>query len=193
MRQESAPVEGAPHGVAADARYRRIYESHYRAVLAYCLRRADSADAQDAAAEVFTIAWRRLADVPPDELPWLYGVAYRVISHQWRSERRRKGLVARIASLRPHADDSVDWLVVQREDYQLVQRAAARLKPLDREVLQLVMWEGLTHAQIAQMIGSTVPAAKQRFHRAKRRLAREFKNVGGTFQSPTAAQKGGGA
>lgn len=195
MGEDLASLKRDPEGSAADARYRQMYESHYWAVLAYCLRRVGPADAQDAAAEVFTIAWRRLDDVPLDERqrPWLYGVAYRVVSHQWRAEGRRTRLTARMASVRPHPSQSVDGLVVQREDYQLVRRAAARLKPLDREVLQLVMWEEMSHDQVAEMIGSTVPAVKQRFHRAKRRLAREFKNLGGTFQSPTVAQKGGGA
>lgn len=183
---------GSPN---ADARYRRIYDAHHTAVLAYCLRRVGSADAQDAAAEVFTIAWQRLDKVPPDEgqRPWLYGVAYRVLSHQWRAEGRRSRLVARVASARALPTPSLDGLVVQRQEYELVRQAAARLKPLDREVLQLVMWEGMTHDQVAEMIGSTGPAVKQRFHRAKRRLAREFKNLGGTFPSPQAAQKGGGS
>lgn len=180
---------------AAHERYRRMYDSHYGAVLAYCLRRVGSADAQDAVAEVFTVAWRRFGGVPLDEsqLPWLYGVAYRVLSHQWRAEGRRTRLAARLASVRALPGQSPDGMVVQRQDYELVRRAAAKLKPLDREVLRLVMWEGMSHDQVAQMLGSTGPAVKQRFHRAKRRLAREFKNVGGTLESPDVARKGGGS
>jgi DNA-directed RNA polymerase specialized sigma24 family protein len=52
------------------------------------------------------------------------------------------------------------------------------------------MWEELSHEQVAAMIGSTVPAAKQRFHRAKGRLAREFKKLGGIV-SPIAQEEGG--
>jgi RNA polymerase sigma-70 factor (ECF subfamily) len=39
-------------------------------------------DANDASAEVFTIAWRRVADAPgPDShLPWLYGIPRSVVS-----------------------------------------------------------------------------------------------------------------
>ena len=186
-------MQSDPKG--GDSRYRLMYDAHYRAVLAYCLRRAGSADAQDAAAEVFTIAWRRFDKVPLDEsqLPWLYGVAYRVLSHQWRAEARRTRLTTRMASLRALPSQSPDSQVVQRQDYELVRRAAAQLKPLDREVLQLVMWEEMSHDQVAEMLGSTVPAVKQRVHRAKRRLAREFKILGGTFPSPNVAQKGGGS
>ncbi len=179
----------------SDAHYRRMYDDHFRAILAYCWRRVSSADAQDAAAEVFTTAWRRIDEVPRDdkELPWLYGVAYRVLSHQWRAEGRRNKLTTRLASIRPHPSEPMDDQLVMRQDYEQVRKAAARLKPLDREVLRLVMWEEMSHNQVADMLGTTGPAVKQRFHRAKSRLAREFKNIGGTFQSPDVAQKGGGS
>ena len=184
---------------------KRGADAHYRAILAYCRRRVSSADAQDAAAEVFTTAWRRIDEVPRDdkELPWLYGVAYRVLSHQWRAEGRRNKLTTRLASIRPHPSEPMDDQLVMRQDYEQVRKAAARLKPLDREVLRLVMWEEMSHNQsdsqaetnitFADMLGTTGPAVKQRFHRAKSRLAREFKNIGGTFQSPDVAQKGGGS
>jgi RNA polymerase sigma-70 factor (ECF subfamily) len=170
-----------------------MYDEHYRAILAYCRRRVSSADAQDAAAEVFTIAWRRIDEVPGNgkELPWLYGVAYRVLSHQWRAEGRRNKLTTRLASSRPHPSEPRDDQMVMRQDYELVRKAAARLKPPDREVLRLVMWEEMSHNQVADILGTTGPAVKQRFHRAESRLAREFKNIGGTFQCPDVAQKGG--
>lgn len=176
----------------ADLAYRALYDAHYRDVLAYCRRRASAADAQDAAAEVFTIAWRRRNEMPggTQNRPWLFGVAYRVLSHQWRGSQRRARLARRLSSRRSPDPDSPESQVVQRRDYELVRSAAARLSPLDQEVLRLVMWEELSHEDVAAMIGSTVPAAKQRFHRAKGRLAREFKKLGGTV-NPIAQEEGG--
>lgn len=184
-----------PDEPGAEARYRRMYDAHHRAILAYCLRRVSSADAQDATSEVFTIAWRRLDEVPVDDKqrPWLYGVAYRVLSHQCRAAGRRSRLTDRLTSIRPQAGEPMDERLVMHQDYALVRKAAGRLKPLDREVLRLVMWEEMTHEEAAAMLGSTGPAVKQRFHRAKRRLAREFKTLGGTFPSPDVAQEGGGS
>ncbi len=73
-----------------DDRLTRLYEKHNRAIRAYCLRRIGDADASDAVAEVFAVAWRRIDDVPDDEmtLPWLYGVARRVVSDHYRSSNR---------------------------------------------------------------------------------------------------------
>jgi RNA polymerase sigma-70 factor (ECF subfamily) len=66
---------------------RRLYETYHRNVLAYCVRRVGRDDAPDLAAEVFAVAWRRYGAVPEgtESLPWLYGVASRVVSHHWRS------------------------------------------------------------------------------------------------------------
>jgi RNA polymerase sigma-70 factor (ECF subfamily) len=175
-----------------EAAYRALYEAHYRDVLAYCRRRANAVDAQDVAAEVFTVAWRRRHEMPggAEARPWLYGVAYRVLSHHYRSSRRRSRLTSRLSSVRTSHHESPDAQVVQHRDYELVRAAAARLAPLDQEVLRLVMWDELSHEEVAAMIGSTVPAAKQRFHRAKSRLAREFTRLGGTV-TPIAQEEGG--
>jgi hypothetical protein len=64
-----------------DARFGELYGRYYRSVHAYCRRRLASDAVDDAVAEVFLTAWRRLPDVPDGDgaLVWLYGVAHRVI------------------------------------------------------------------------------------------------------------------
>ncbi|WP_327048130.1 hypothetical protein OG320_09765 [Microbispora sp. NBC_01189] len=72
-----------------------------QSVLRYAARRVGEDTAGDIAGETFSIAWRRLRDVPPrdaDVLPWLYGVARRVIANEERRERRSGRLLARLAS-----------------------------------------------------------------------------------------------
>jgi DNA-directed RNA polymerase specialized sigma24 family protein len=81
-------------------RFDLLFDQHRRAVLAYALRRVDDpADAADALAETFLVAWRRLDDVPTgaDARPWLLAVARRVVSNQRRGARRRVGLADRLA------------------------------------------------------------------------------------------------
>lgn len=84
-----------------DAWFNGLYEQHHRDVLAYCARRATPPDADDAAAEVFTVAWRRRRDIPGGDqaLPWLYGVARKVLSHQRRSSERFRRLTSRVATV----------------------------------------------------------------------------------------------
>ncbi len=78
-------------------RFELLYAKHAPAVKAYVLRRAGVSTADDVVAEVFVVCWRRFEEVPVDPLPWLLGVARRVLSTQRRGERRRGALHERLA------------------------------------------------------------------------------------------------
>ncbi len=56
-------------------------------------------------AETFLVAWRRLDDVPADALPWLYGVARRVLANERRSAGRRAALEQRVATTAADASE----------------------------------------------------------------------------------------
>lgn len=56
------------------AAFKRLFEDAYRPLLAYSLRRTESAaDAEEIVAETLLIAWRRRDQLPPgpDSIPWL--------------------------------------------------------------------------------------------------------------------------
>ncbi|MEO7229495.1 MAG: sigma-70 region 4 domain-containing protein, partial [Candidatus Limnocylindrales bacterium] len=55
--------------------------------------------------------------------------------------------------------------------------ALARLRPGDQEVLRLVAWEDLDHAQIATVLGITANAVAIRLHRARQRFATTLAEV----------------
>ena len=81
-------------------RFDAFFASYGPDIVAYCGWRAGSAsDAQDAAAEVFLTAWRRLDELPEGDAArvWLYATARRVIANQRRSSRRRCALHERLA------------------------------------------------------------------------------------------------
>jgi RNA polymerase sigma factor (sigma-70 family) len=155
----------------AEARLRGVFEAHYEAVLAYARRRtADLADAEDVVAETFIVVFRRLGDLPvqPDErLPWLFGIARRIALNQQRSSRRRARLHERIRAAIAHSQPPQTAL-------PSVLEAMDRLRETDREILRLVAWEGLSHAEVAGVLGISPNAAAIRLHRARARLAREM-------------------
>jgi RNA polymerase sigma-70 factor, ECF subfamily len=78
-------------------RFELLYAKYAPAVKAYVLRRAAASTADDVVAEVFVVCWRRFEEVPVDPLPWLLGVARRVLSTQRRGERRRGALYERLS------------------------------------------------------------------------------------------------
>jgi RNA polymerase sigma factor (sigma-70 family) len=165
---------------SADERGRRfdaLFASYGSDMVAYCSWRAESAsDAQDAAAEVFLAAWRRLDQLPEGEEArlWLYATARRVLANQRRSNRRRLALQERLtleAAAAPAEPPSLG------QDEALVHEALHRLEPGDREVLLLAEWEGLTAAQIAAVLDCLTVTARGRLHRARRRFQAAFEQA----------------
>jgi RNA polymerase sigma factor (sigma-70 family) len=74
--------------------------------------------------------------------------------------------------LAPDLAEPPDDIVVRREQDRQVLAALNSLRPADREVLRLFVWEELAVSEIASAVGCSVSAAAQRLHRAKQRLAR---------------------
>ena len=130
------------------------------------LRRADSSCAEDAVAEVFIVCWRRLHEIPADPLPWLLGVARRVLSTQRRSERRRQALDVRLAEVA----DGPAQVEPSMADGVLA-RALSSLSDADRELLLLIAWEELSPGQAATVLELKPQTARMRLMRARRRLS----------------------
>jgi RNA polymerase sigma-70 factor (ECF subfamily) len=156
---------------AEERRFRVLFEAEARGVLGYALRRVeDREDAADVVAETFSVAWRRIGDVPPEPESrlWLYGVARRILANQRRGALRRERLADRMREqlrLTAHAVSPG-----QDDRSQAVGDALAGLPEQDREVLLLANWEGLTPAEIAVVVGIPPATARTRLHRARGRL-----------------------
>lgn len=179
--------------LSGEARFAELYDRNHCAIRDYCRRRIAGHLVDDAVAETFLTAWRRLDDVPPgeDARLWLYRVAYRVVGHHWRSRTRRARLERRLGSVaaRPQAD--ADQALIAADEHRLVLAAAANLNPTDAEVLRLRMWDGLTIGDIASLLDLGPNAVRQRLHRAKRNLAREYRLLDTRPSSTPDAPKGG--
>jgi RNA polymerase sigma factor (sigma-70 family) len=175
-----------------EVRFGEIYRRHARSIQAYCARRTSSAQVADAVADTFLVAWRRIDQVPEGvaTLPWLYAVAYKVLSHQWRHRARSRRLVERLHSLAQVEEMAPDVLLVRSEEHRVVLDASARLKPVDQEILRLTLWEELPHSDVAVVLGIEVTAVKQRAYRARQNLADEYRKLTGDRKPPT-ARKGG--
>lgn len=157
-----------------DAKFRRIFDEHFEAVTRYCLRRLPVSEVNDATAEVFLVAWRKIDKVPVGEgvLPWLYGVARNVVRNASRSSRRSERLTGRLGGLARHHTPDPGAVVVRRQEDKELLDALSGLNPNDQEVLRLKAYEGLTAPQIAVALGISPAAAKKRLARALKRLSR---------------------
>ncbi|MBO4254919.1 RNA polymerase sigma factor [Streptomyces griseorubiginosus] len=188
------PEDGTPGGgLGPEERLRALYTAHYGRVLGFARRRAaDAESAQDAVAETFLVAWRRIDKVPrePEEaLPWLFAVARNILANQSRGERRGGRLAARLGRTAPvtaavpdHAGGVVEALHVRE--------ALAALSERDQETLRLIGWDGLDTAAAARVVGCSARAFAVRLHRARRRLERELTRREEPAERPLAVTKG---
>ena len=158
-----------------ERRFDALFAEHGPDVVAYCGWRASTSDAQDAVADVFLTAWRRLDDVPGDPSVarvWLYATARRVIANQRRSNRRRSALQERLVREAHPTDERSST-----REAALVHEALERLGPRDREILLLSEWEGMSAMEIASVMGCLAVTARGRLHRARRRFRAAFEDV----------------
>ena len=153
-------------GGGSERAFEALYTAHYQAIAGYVRRRVAAHEADDVIAQIFTVAWRRFDQVPapPGDRLWLFGVARNSVAGQRRSERRRLHLQARLSqdamSTAPAA-----WTPSSLSDP--VRAALRALRPADREALQLVLWDELSHAEAAAVLGCSPNAFELRYRRAR--------------------------
>lgn len=149
-------------------RFEAIYRTQYGAVVRFAHRRTAAENVEEVLAETFTVAWRRLGEVPADPLPWLYVVARNVIRAKHRAAASAADKAANQAVLGSHMGRDPADALGERE---LIWRAFGSLPDGDREALRLVAWEGLDHRRAALASGTSQVAFAMRVSRARRRLA----------------------
>jgi RNA polymerase sigma factor (sigma-70 family) len=140
-------------------------------VFAYARRHVERDAVEDIVADTFLIAWRRLAQVPEEPLPWLLVVARNTVANHRRRLVRRERVQTELEALErvlPPAA-AVEETVVTRAR---MLAALADLTALEREAVLLTAWDGLTDTQAAQVSGCSPRAFRVRLHRARQRIDR---------------------
>jgi RNA polymerase sigma factor (sigma-70 family) len=176
-------------------RFEGIFRRHHKAVVAYVRRRAPTSVVDDITDETFLVAWRRLDDVPAEELPWLMAVASNVLATERRGAGRRFALNLRLHSQTRPSDLAWDPTVaVEATDVRLA-AALGQLRPKELEALLLVAWEELEPQEAAIVLGESPGAFRTRLHRARARLQELLEPHSPTsaaiaVQPPNAATKG---
>lgn len=159
-------------------RIEECFNTHYSSILSYFVRRCPNVtDAEDATTAVFTVAWRKIHKLPdePDTRLWLFGVARRVLADQRRSATRRERLTARITA--EQLPQSAPDYVASTVETLAIRTAFQSLSDSDRDLLALVAWEGLSPAEIAEVLNTPAPVISARLYRARRRLAKRLETL----------------
>ena len=155
-------------------RFGEIFDRHAAAVHGFLARRGGRDRADDLLGEVFTIAFdrRRSFDTRyPSALPWLVGIAHNLLRTRLRKDSMRPVLLSRIGT---HGADNpwedVDGRLDAVEPGSRAARALAHLPVGERDVVQLVAWEGLSVSEAAAVLRIPAGTARSRLHRARTAL-----------------------
>ncbi|MFF3659760.1 RNA polymerase sigma factor [Streptomyces olivochromogenes] len=159
-------------------RFRDVYEECYPRVLAYATSLVGRQVGEDITSETFTVAWRRVRDIPQPALPWLLGVARNLVRELRRRDSHQYALAAEEAQrISSGARSDVGDVAADVTDREAALQALASLSDADRELLTLIAWHGLSPKQAARVLGCTIATLTVRLHRARRRLEKALEAV----------------
>ena len=153
-----------------DAEFQAAFDQHKDAVYRFVWRMCGStAAAEDLTQDVFVGLLRHPDRFDPARgtlRAYLLGIARNLTLKHWRAEHRFEPLDDEDAVAAPPLD-------LERGDIgDAVGRAVRALRPLQREVVILAEYEGLTLAEIARAVDADVGTVKSRLHRARENLRR---------------------
>jgi RNA polymerase sigma-70 factor, ECF subfamily len=157
-----------------DVAFERLYRQSYARVLAYTLRRAPRSSADDVVAATFLVAWRRRNEIVGDPIPWLLGIARRVLANELRSARRAEALANRAGA---EVELSEQPPLELEPGDSAVTLALASLGSDDRETLTLSAWDELSPADAARVVGCSAATFRVRLHRARKRFSQALLQV----------------
>jgi RNA polymerase sigma-70 factor, ECF subfamily len=150
-----------------DAEFKAAFDEHKDAVYRFAWRMTGSpAAAEDITQNVFVGLLQHPSRFDPARgtlRALLLGIARNLALKHWRAEHRFETLDDEAMVAEPVDPD-------RGAVGDIVGRAVRALPPLQREVVILVEYEGLTLAEVARAVDADVGTVKSRLHRARENL-----------------------
>jgi RNA polymerase sigma factor (sigma-70 family) len=181
VRPDQLPRTAVVAGsVTDDSRFEEVYVATRDDLLRYFLRRVqEPADAADLLADVFVVAWRHREQPHDDPRLWLFGVARKVLAAHRRGKRTQTALADRLR------EQVVEQYEPSLDDLHVCE-LLGHLSGSDRELIELVIYDQLTPAEIAALLGKSPGTIRVRIHRARQRLQAVLASQTTTAETVTA-------
>ena len=164
-----------------DAGYREFYARYHRPLLCYLQVAFADADVEGVAQETMCRALKHWSTVGQMKTPWpwLAVTARNLARNNIRDEKGTyaAGLQVFESSYPSHID--VAEQVDASDQLRRLAKAMEVLTPLQRQLLTVVVEEGLTGAQVARRLGMQPGAARMHLCRMRARLSQRFIALGG--------------
>lgn len=153
-----------------------LFRKYYGPAVLYCLQLCgDGHLAQDLASDSFVKAYLSLPNDVPSFRYWLL----RVCRNLWIDHLRKEKWNTSDEPLQYIADrNTPETAFLKKERSRCLWRAISELAPLDRELLTLHYFSGLSLQEAAKLIGKSYPATRQRMVRLRQELKQRMEEQG---------------
>ncbi|MCG5215325.1 RNA polymerase sigma factor [Streptosporangium sp. KLBMP 9127] len=157
-------------------RFAVLYDRHFTEIHRYLASRLGGEIADDLAAEVFLVAFRKRDTFDPARgavRPWLFGIATNLVWRHRRSETRRLAAFRRAPVESGTVDGHEERVAARLIAASVQERLASALRDLpagDRDVLLLVAVAELSYDEIAQALDIPYGTVGSRLSRVRKKL-----------------------
>lgn len=146
-----------------------LYERYVNQIYSYIYYRTGNAhDAEDLTERVFMRALRHIGKYSDRGLPftsWLYRIAHNLVANWHRDNSRRKEIPLDDLTAGVAHGEHPESSVMRSEEQATLLGHIRRLPPDRQQLLILKFVEGLSNAEIGQIMGKTEGAIKSLYHR----------------------------
>ena len=153
-----------------------LYRKYYRAAALYCTALCgDEHLAQDIASDAFVKAYLSLPNNVPSFRYWLL----RVCRNLWIDHLRKRKWETSGEALHYMTDGiTPESRYLRDEQHRCLWKAVGELPPLDRELVTLHYFSGLSLQECAKMLGKPYTAVRQRMVRLRQTLKTRLEEQG---------------
>jgi RNA polymerase sigma-70 factor (ECF subfamily) len=176
------------YAAGEDAAFALVYDALAPRILGYLLRRThDWGDAEDLLQQTMLHIHRsRGAFIAGAEVaPWAFAIARHLLVDRLRRREPGRRVDTRRLETRASEAPAADEILHARQVAARIEHAMAELPPSQRTVLALIKEDGLSLAEAAEVLGTTVGAAKARTSRAYQAIRAELARSGASLRRGT--------
>lgn len=153
------------------------YDEHAPALARYLSARVGPGLAEDLLSDVFLLALRRQHTFDRalgTPVAWLFGIATNILRQHRRREVRHFEFLATMHGQTAGSGDETSEQAINAVDAAALARGLIPtlrgLDPVDRDILLLTSWAGLTPVDIAAALGIPAGTVRSRLYRLRHRL-----------------------
>ena len=173
-RADQHDAELARRAISDPEAFGLLYDRYVVAIYRYCLRRLGTkGDAEDATSQTFARALDGLAGFRGGSVrSWLFTIAHNVLVNDLRGQARLSVPLEDAADVVDRSPSPEAEALAAERDYEI--RRILHVLPVDQRQAVELRLAGLTGAEVAHVLGKSVPAVKMLQLRAMKRLRQEI-------------------